>query len=394
MRSQFRKFAVSGIVAVALFALATLYVQFFDVLVREFFASRGVNLRRFNRSEYLDVITVGISIYALIILLGYCFLDMGFFSLSVFKKTRQTSNWGMTASRLGYILAMINLARFLLLGFGGQETGLRADFFTRGFPFFVIVQSVAFCVSFLFLQRAVIRIPFLRGACLVGGLGLFLFVLLTIADTFGFLHDLIFRHIGFRDYQAVYYGSCYLFEALLLLFFILLLFCRKDVSFLMDVGCEDTDECASGSPECRVDWSTCVMPLLVLFLIAVPLCVMPFCLRYPYFSKSPLYVSFQNNVLIFKSLCVLIGGLMAISVLRVLLPFFKRLNFGRIFRSTRVSLGKSRKSVPAPDQMSVAPKTADASARERLLEIRQLLDEGLITQAEYGQKRAEILSKL
>jgi cytochrome c-type biogenesis protein CcmH/NrfG len=65
-----------------------------------------------------------------------------------------------------------------------------------------------------------------------------------------------------------------------------------------------------------------------------------------------------------------------------------------MFRSVKERLGKVWKPVFRARRVSAAPKVEDASIRKRLLEIRQLLDEGLITQAEFEQKRADILSKI
>ena len=375
----------------ALFVLANLCAQFSDVLVKEYFAVWGYRL---PRSEYANAMAIGACLCSLIGLLGYVFLEAGYFTLSDSKRTRPVAIWGMVAARLGFIMSLLFLARYVLFGVGGQENGGQGDFLMRGLAYFVIVLHVAFCVSLFLLRRFLLGKPILRCMCLVGVLGWLLSLLLNTVFIFDFSHDIVFRWFDRGNYSAVYFGAWHVADALLFLSFMAFVFIGKDALLLADGDYEDTEEWNCGSSERRVDWSKCMLPLLVLTLIAVPLCVVPFCMRYPYSSNSLIKLGSRNNVLIFKVLCALIGGSLAIRTLRTLWPFLKSLNSSRVFRSMREGLGTFRKSVSDADRVPAATQTEDASVRERLLEIRQLLDEGLLTQAEYEQKRAGILSTL
>ena len=315
---------------------------------------------------------------------------MGYFPLSFFKKTRYTAIWGMVASSSGIVFWLVLLARYVLLGYDWQVSGLRADSFTKDIAFFVVVEHVAFCASILLLRRVVRKSAFMRGICLTGTLGWFLSLMMNLAFILDSPREIIYQHLVQQDwYFAVYCGIWYVLDAMLLLFFVALLFNCKKVSQLMDDDDMEEEWLDNCSSERRVDWSKYLQPLLILFLIAVPLGVTTFNMTCPHFSKSLVFVDFRVNVLAFKLLCGFIVAVMAITSLRALWPFWDRL-----FRFAREVLGNIRKNVSGMKQTPHALRSENVSTRKRLLEIRQLLDDGLITQAEYEQKRADILKEV
>ena len=386
MRIHLRRFAILGLIAIVFFTLSNVYGQFFKVLIKGYFSVWGINTREFSKIDYSNAITLGCCFRDLIVLLGYGFLEMAYFALSDCKKTRNVAHWGMVASRLGLVYTLVILARYVFLGFDWPEVGPRGDSLTRGFSYFLIVQHISFGISFLFLWWVLLRKPFLRIMCLVGCLGWLLSFILSTSHMFEFSRDIMSVFGGRYISAKTYLRAWYVCDALLALPFVILLFAGKLA--------EDEDGLPLGSPKRRVDWSKCMMPLLSLVLIAIPLCVVPLCIRYPYFRESFVYIEFRKNVLIFKSLCVLMGAMMAIPALKALLPFLKHVDFEGMFRAVKEGLGKIRKPVFRARRAPAAPKIEDASIRKRLLEIRQLLDEGLITQAEFEQKRTDILSKI
>lgn len=381
MRISLRKFAILGLISIVFFTLSNIYGQFFDVLVKGYFSAWGLNVRNFNKVDFNNAITLGCCFRILIVLLGYGLLETAYFTLSDFKKTRSMAHWGMVASRLGLVYTLVILARYVLLGIDWQETGFMGDSFAKGFSFFVIVQHIAIFVSFLFLWRILEGKPFLRIMCLSGVLGWILSFVLSTPHLFKFSREVLSFSVGRNFSPKAYFSAWYVSDALLAIPFVVLLFAGK---------LEEEDVWGRDCSKWREDWSRYMMPLLSLFLIAVPLCVVSLCMRYPFFTESFIYINFRSNVLIFKSVCVLMGGMMAIPALNAL----KHFDFGGMFRSVKEVLGKIRKPDFGAVRTSATPKIKDASVRKRLLEIRQLLDEGLITQAEYEQKRADILSKL
>ena len=390
MRIALRRFAILGLVSIVFFALSNLFEQYSKVLMKGYFSVWSIAVRDFSKVDLSNAITLGCCFRVLIVLLGYGFLEMAYFALGDFKKTRNLAHWGMVASRLGLVFTLVILARYILLGFDWQETGPRGDFFTNGFSYFLIVEHISFFISFLFFWWILLRKPFLRIMCLVGVLGwLFSFVLNT-SHMFKFSRDIVSAFLGRYISAKAYWGAWYVCDALLALPFVVLLFAGK----LTEDAREDEGGLPRDSSKRQVDWSKCMMPLLTLVLIAVPLCVVPFFIRYPYFRESFVYIDYRKNVLIFKSVCVVMGGMMGLPALNALLPFLKHVDFGGMFRFIKGKIGKIRKPVFGAVRASAAPKIEDASIRERLLEIRQLLDEGLITQAEFEQKRTDILSKL
>ena len=162
MRKQLNKFAFWGILAIALFAFACLCMQIQNVEVQELFSDRDFTSSASVRDERCIAVSCGACLCSFIYFLGYCFLEMGYFPLSFFKKTRYSAILGMVASTSGIVLWLVFLARYVLLGYDWQESGLRADYFTKDIAFFVIVEHVAFCASLLLLRRVVMKSAFMR----------------------------------------------------------------------------------------------------------------------------------------------------------------------------------------------------------------------------------------
>ena len=397
MNKQLKVFAAFGIVAVALLALRTLFLQNFPMLLEECMALLNIKPNSLSREEVsllnekIDMVYHGCNL--IIYALSYRLLELAYASIGGSKKTRSCAHWGMVGCRLAFICILLCLLRDVLLCPGGAVTVMLATF--------SFASSCVLGVSVVLLARVFCTNAVLVKMSVIGAFGWFfiafddlLFLLPSVRTDWQ-------RFI--RDHWLYYCYFGYATEAFRLLPFIGFLFARKK-----SLHCADDDSVPDGGDEDADErekvWNVCAMPLFWLVFVAIPLCILPLCISYPRFTKHLFFVSYRVNVLAFRISCFLVGAIMAFVNFRTVLPYLNRTDLGRLLGTfgerlrkfayvmcavKQIRLPRWRNSSAAGKENAPAPK-----ARDRLAELKQLLDDGLITQAEFEQKRASILSEV
>ncbi len=384
-------------VALALLELRGVYVQFFWPLVEKLLDLKGMRLSQLGPEKVENLIDVANCGYFLMGLLAFCVLEIGYFAISDLKRTEKGVLWGTIGCRLLISGALVTLTGVILLGYPNGGFTPKASSLYKMFNTFYVLGCLAFGVSIFSLQRSVVKNGFLKALCILGALGWIYFSLVELAYMLDFSRGYIYRRLFHkRWYWTAVFSSVYITWAVCMLPFIALLFNGRHASRLVEDGGADAGERGDGGAGRRVDWSKAAVLLLSLVFIAIPLCVVPFYIRYPHAGETLSHLDHRTNVLVFTSLCALIGGVMAINALYALRPFWKHLDFGRMLRSVKGKLARFKRTRPVADRPPSAPKPEKVPTpiKGRLLELRQLLDAGLVTQAEYERMRARILSEL
>ncbi len=384
-------------VALALLELRVAYMQFFWPLMRQLIELKGMRLHQLGLEDMKNVIDVGNCGFYLIGMLAFCVLEIAYSALGNFKRTEKGVLWGTVGCRLRLVGMLVALMGIILLRFRNGGLTLRASWLDQMLGAFHVFGFLALGISIFSLQRSVVKNGFLKALCILGALAWIYNSLVELAYTLDFSHAYIYRQfLHKRWYWTAVLNSGYASTAVCMLPFIALLFNGRHASLLVEDVDADAGERGDGGAKRRVDWSPAVLRLLVLAFVAIPLCVVPFVCQYPYAGKSLSGLDSQINALIFKSICALIGSFMAINALYALSLFWKRLDFGRVSSSAKGKRGNAQETDPVADRPSPAPKPerVPASIKGRLLELRQLLDADLVTQAEYERMRASILSEL
>ena len=397
MNKQLKVFAAFGIGSIVFFALGTLFVQHCPVLVEKCIEILNIKPHLLSREEgelldekfYMVYEGCRLTIFAL----SFRLLDLAYASLGGTKATRSCANWGTVGCRLALVCVLLCLLRDVLLKRGGAMM----DSLTVMLDVFSFASSCALGVSVIMLARMFCTNAVLVKMCVIGALGWFFVALEDLLLLFPSTRTDLLRFI--RDHFTCHCYFWYATEACRLLPFIGVLFVRKLSPYWM--GPDGSDD---GEDERERVWDVCAVPLFWLVFVAIPLCIVPLCITYPFFTKHLFFVSYRLNVLFFKIFSFSLGAFMAFVNFRTVLPYLNRTDLGRLFGTLGERLRKFAYAVCAVKQIRLPrrrdssaagkEKVPEAKARDRLVELKQLLDDGLITQAEFEQKRASILSEV
>lgn len=402
MNKQLKTFAILGLVSVVFFLVGNLYAQFSWKLYEKIFWPSRIDLDRMSPMD-LDTLREKAILcyrcgYRLICLLAYFLLDSAYLSISGIRRTSKVALWGMVGCRLCMVGFLIGMACTILLGVQDASTAS----VERMQYVFYFVGFAALGFSALSLGRSMMGKRFSSVLCALGAIG---WLCVLVDDGLLLVNSSLrawyLRHVN--DLRTAYISLHYVVDALILLPFVAVLLDGRSLSSPVDADAGSEDKADDG-PEAPDDWIQFAKSVSMLFFAAIPLCILPLCIRYPFFDKHLLFVSYRKNVLFFKSFCVGLGIVTAIGNLAAILPRLNRANIGRmvgawggVLKKFVDVLGAGKRLSPVVQRDSSALKRETdprPCARQRLVELKQLLDEGLITQAEFDQKRASILAEM